>query len=408
MRLHAWALAAALLSAGPVPAASIIDQLRDRDVPQTSRFTFSGSTDIRYVDGGPDITPFNFNNQFDVGGVSTFTALKVHLFLDALLSKRSSVFVKLSGGSPDAARVNIDALAVTTKLGDDWPNLVAGRFLNNFGRYPQRFLGPDNPLIGDPLLYTYLTALTSTEVPASPADLVSQRGKGLASKFAGYGAAARGQAIVSNNWYLNGLQLTGAYKKLSYNASLTNEAISAANFFDVNDNKTLTMHLGYKPDIAWQIGISVSNGAYLDHAVLTNPAVAAIHLDDFAQTTIGVDIDYAAGPFSFFAEYMHNWWETPFVHERLQVDGFFFEPRYKLMPGLSAVMRLEAMWFGDINVGGALTNWDFDIARVEFGLNYSIERDLIVKMTYQVNDTKVVGGKDPDDNVIQAQLVGVF
>lgn len=409
MRSTLRGLLIALLVAGPVQAAgSIIEQLKEKDVAATaSRYNFSGSTDIRFTDGERDVTPFNFNNQDDTGGVSTFTALRMHLFLDASLSERTTLFVKLGGGALDVARIQLDALAITTRLGTGWPNLEVGRFLSPFGRFSQRFLGPDNPLVGEPLIYTYATSLSTSQVPASTADLLTQRGQGTRSQFLGYAASVRGQALQSNIWYLNGLKLGGNAGKLSYSAAVTNDAISASDLFDPNDNKALTFHIGYKPDIAWQIGFSASTGAYLNRGIHDNPIALGVPIGDFTQDSFGVDVDYAAGPFSLFAEYVHNSWSTPFVGEDLETSGFFIEPRYKVMPGVSLVARFDALVFSDVSTGVLLTPWEFDAMRVEAGVLYNIERDLMVKATYQFNDTDATGG-DPRDNLIQAQIVGVF
>jgi hypothetical protein len=403
-----WLALAPALAPAPARAGSVLDELKEKEQPQAARLNFSGSTDFRYVDGGRTPTPANVNNQITVGGVSTFTALRLHLFLDATLSKRSTLFVKIGGGSPDLARVVLDAMAVTTSLGDGWPSLVAGRYLNNFGRFPQRFLGPDNPLIGEPLLYTYATSLAATQVPASAADLVRQRGRGLATRFAGYPGAVRGQQIVSNVWYLNGLKLDGVHKRLAYSAGLSNEVVSTANFFDINDDKTVTVHVGYKPDISLGVGASYSNGAYLEQAVFANPATLRLKLSRFRQRTFGVDVDYAKGHFSFFGEYIHNSWDTPNVADGLDSNGFFVEPRYKLMPGLAVVARWEQIHFNDIAGPIGPTPWENDVQRVELGLSYAIERDLLAKVSHQWNRTGGPIPPDPSDDVAAAQLVAVF
>lgn len=411
MRSTACKLLIALLVALPAQAAtSIISQLREEKTPSgtlASRLNFSGSTDIRYSDGGRSVTPLNFNNQDDAGGVSTFTALRMHLFLDAALSNRTSVFVKLGGGALDVQRLQLDALTITTQLGDGWPALEVGRFLSPFGRFSQRFLGPDNPLIGEPLLYTYPTSLSTSQLPRNTADLLSQRGRGNRSQFLGYGAGVRGQAVQSNQWYLNGLKLRGDNGRLSYALAVTNDVISASDPFDLQDDKAITAHVGYKPDIAWQIGVSASRGAYLNRRVRDNIVGVPIQLDDFTQQTLGVDLDYASGPFQLFAELVHNRWNTPFVGENLETEGFFIEPRYKVAPGVTLVARFDALWFNDIASGAVVVPWEFDVTRLELGIVYNIERDLLAKMSYQFNDTEALGG-DPDDNVLQLQMVGVF
>lgn len=392
-------------------ADSLLDQLKDKsnqEIPLASRYNISGSTDVRFVDGQRNITPFNFNNQGATGGVSTFTALRAHLFLDAQLSPKTSLFIKLGGGSPDLGRVIVDALAITMKTGDGWPAIEVGRFLDNFGRFPQRFLGPDNPLIGDPLIFTYASSLSTTQVPANELDLLSQQGRGQASRFAGYGAAVRGQSIASNVWYLNGLKVSGHIgEDVSYSAAMTNDAISASNFFDPNDDKAVTLHVGWRPDISWQIGASFSRAAYLEQAIFANPALLGTQIGDYEQHTFGVDGEYASGNFGLFAEYAHNSWESPRISERLEVDGFFIEPRYKLMPQLTLVARYDALYFHDIATPRGEQPWDLDVFRLEIGTRYTIERDLIAKVTYQFNRTDDAP-RDPDDDLIQAQLVAVF
>src|SRR5262249_18723239 len=68
-----------------------------------------------------------------------------------------------------------------------WSNhrldIQAGISPPTFGAFSRRGYGADNPLIGYPLAYQYLTSLRPAAVPASAADLLRMRGWGWRSSF---------------------------------------------------------------------------------------------------------------------------------------------------------------------------------------------------------------------------------
>jgi hypothetical protein len=386
----------------------LLAELVQREQGSNSRLNFSGSADLRYLDGGSDVTPSNLNNQGTAGGVSSFAAIRLHLFLDAILSARTTLFAKASGGSVGGNAFGLDALALTTALGHGLPALVAGRYLNNFGKFPQRFLPQDNPLIGDPLLYSYRVALSATQVPASPADLIRQRGRGLGSNFVGYPTTQPGMPVVSNFWYVNGAKLDGVVGRFSYSVGVHNEAISTENFLDPNDNKTVTTHIGYRPDISLNLGASYSQGAYLEQGIFANSQTLGLRIGDYQQRTTGFDVDYAVGHFIFFGEYIYNSWNSPFIAEGLVSNGFLLEPRYRLFPGFTIVARYEQLRYNRIDTPAGSLPWEFPVNRTEVGASYAIERDLTAKVSYTWNHAFTGGRGDPDDDLLQIQLVGVF
>lgn len=404
------ALACALILAFPLSAAArVFDDLRESARTSVPRLRFSGQTDVRFADAGPGLTPFTFNDQGDTGGISTFCALDLHLFITAALSPRTKVFVKLLGSADDASRMEVEAFALTTKLGEGWPVLDVGRFTSNFGRFAQRFLPMDNPLVGEPLLYTYRTNLPTSQVTASGDDLVAQRGLGNGRvQLAGYGDASEGLELVSSSWFYNGLKLSGHRKKLRYSLAVTNEPASGSNFFDANDNKAVTVHVAYKPMLALGIGLSASRGAYLDRGVFEAPQATGLRLGDFPESSLGVDVDYALGRFVFFSECVYKNWDSPTIPGGLKAYGFFVEPRYKVLPGLYVALRAEHLQFDAIPVAGGRAPSDFDVSRLELGAGYTLERDLRVKASYQWNYTGGASPSDPDDDLVQAQLVSAF
>ena len=52
-----------------------------------------------------------------------------------------------------------------------------------FGAFGRHAYGVDNPLIGQPFIYQYLTSLRSDSLPASADDLVYMKGMGWANNY---------------------------------------------------------------------------------------------------------------------------------------------------------------------------------------------------------------------------------
>ena len=62
-------------------------------------------------------------------------------------------------------------------------DVQAGRIPPTFGAFSRRRYGTDNPLIGYPLLYQYLTSLRADALPVNANDLLTMRGRGWRPMF---------------------------------------------------------------------------------------------------------------------------------------------------------------------------------------------------------------------------------
>ena len=62
-------------------------------------------------------------------------------------------------------------------------DIQIGRIPATFGAYGRRSYGPDDPLIGYPIVYQYATTLRSDAVPATADDLLRVRGSGFRVGF---------------------------------------------------------------------------------------------------------------------------------------------------------------------------------------------------------------------------------
>ena len=61
------------------------------------------------------------------------------------------------------------------------------------------------------------------------------------------------------------------------------------------------------------------------------------------------------------------------------------EGRYKLRPGLYAAARFDHLGFSTITGTRETQAWDAPVTRVEVGGGYSIQRNLVLKISYQHN-----------------------
>ena len=77
-------------------------------------------------------------------------------------------------------------------------DIQAGRIPPVFGTFARRSYSADNPLIGYPLAYQYLTSLRPNAIPATADDLLQMRARGwLANYPVGVTTAAPGVPLVS-------------------------------------------------------------------------------------------------------------------------------------------------------------------------------------------------------------------
>ena len=84
-----------------------------------------------------------------------------------------------NGGQPEPYGLYLRIRPWTARAFD----IQIGRVPPTFGAFPRRAYAADNPLIGYPLAYQYLTSIRSDALPISTDELVRMRGRGWLSNF---------------------------------------------------------------------------------------------------------------------------------------------------------------------------------------------------------------------------------
>ena len=102
-----------------------------------------------------------------------------------------------------------------------------GRIPPTFGSFTRRTYSHDNPLIGLPLAYQYLTSLRADVAPGDADELLRMRARGWRSNFS-YGNidAERGVPLVSALTWDTGVQVATGWRILSVAAAVTNGTAS--------------------------------------------------------------------------------------------------------------------------------------------------------------------------------------
>src|SRR5690348_9328859 len=118
-----------------------------------------------------------------------------------------------------------------------WTNknfdIQAGRVPPTFGAFARRTYEPDNPLIGYPLAYQYLTSIRPDSLPASADDLLRMRGRGWLSNFTiGNVAPDRGAPLVNGFRWDTGVQVHAGTDLFDATGAVTNGTVSNPLFND--------------------------------------------------------------------------------------------------------------------------------------------------------------------------------
>jgi hypothetical protein len=269
-----------------------------------------------------------------------------------------------------------------------------GRVPPTFGAFSRRAYVSDNPLIGYPLAYQYLTVLRPDALPATTDELLQKRGVGWLVRYSvGDPALDHGVPLVSAFRWDTGVQVHAASRNrvIGATAAVTNGTVSSPRFGDDNGGKQIAGRIEWRPAAAVAVGTSIARGAFASDAAVAAAAAGSAHGDGFTQTAWGADVEYSRDYYLVRAETIVSAWRIPFsrqpaVRDALRAYSVSVEGRYKIQPGLYAAARFDRLGFNDIAGSAGRQSWDAPVTRFEVGGGYSILRNLVLKASFQHND----------------------
>ena len=292
-------------------------------------------------------------------------------------------------------------------------DIQAGRIPPSFGAYGRRVYNADNPLIGYPLAYQYLTSLRPDAIPASDDDLLRMRGRGWRSSFpVGSITDAPGVPVVSGFRWDTGVQARWITPSVEATASVTAGTLSYPQISDDNDGRQIAGRVAVRPVIGLVVGASAARGAWLSQRVV-DTLPAPMREGSFTQRAFGADAEYSRDYWVVRGELVWSEWTIPLVQtgtERsLGALGMWLEGRYRVTPRLFLAARADRLSFSRISgtlFGERPIPWDAGVERIEAGLGWYFQRNLLARAALQRNWRD--GGRVTSRTFVAGQLAYWF
>ena len=272
-------------------------------------------------------------------------------------------------------------------------DIQVGRVPPTFGAFARRTYPSDNPLIGYPLAYQYMTTMRADALAADVDELLRKRSTGWLFRYSvGEPEAGGGVSPISAFHWDTGVQVHGTKGILSATASVTAGTVSNPLFRDDNSGPQVAGRLELRPVSGLIAGASLARGPFLgrEAARAASGDVADGHDREFTQTAWGGDLRYSRDHYVLRFELVGSGWRLPAVSapalpQPLGALSTSIEGRYKLRPGLYAAARFDHLGFSEVAGTQETLPWDAPVTRVEVGAGYSLQRNLLLKLSYQHN-----------------------
>jgi hypothetical protein len=273
-----------------------------------------------------------------------------------------------------------------------------------FGAFARRRYGGDNPLIGYPLAYQYLTSIRSDAVPGAVSDLVVTRGAGWRVRYPfgrGNLRPQPGLPLVNALRWDTGVEVHFESGPIEASLAITQGTLSNPRVHDDNGGKQLSGRVAWKPVMGLVLGASGARGEYLSRDV--ESALPPENRGYNAQEAWGLDLEFSRDRWILRSEAIWSRWQTPMLDRSLGALGLTAEVRCKLLPGLYAAARADHLGFARIDGPAGPVTWDAPVSRVEAGVGYVPVRHALLKLAYQDNWRD--GGRVRKQKLLTTQLV---
>jgi len=269
-------------------------------------------------------------------------------------------------------------------------DIQAGRIPPVFGSFGRRAYNVNNPVIGYPLAYQYLTSLRPDAIPATHDDLLRMRARGwLATYPIGSPDPAPGIPLISAFRWDTGVQAHWRHEIVEVAGAVTAGTLADPRVSDNNSGRQISGRVALHPVTGLIVGTSAAHGEWLDREVMELLPADAPTYD---QTAWGLDAEYSRDHWIVRAELVKSRWQVPFAAiaaaENVDALGAWVEGRYRFTPRIFAGARIDHLGFSKISTDtrGALVTWEAPVTRVEGAAGYYLQRNLVARLTVQFND----------------------
>ncbi len=283
-------------------------------------------------------------------------------------------------------------------------DIQGGRIPSTFGAFARRAYSTDNPLIGYPLAYQYLTSLRYDALPQSVDDVLRMRGRGWLSSFPlGDQTPEAGMPLANAFRWDTGLQAHASGGMVEATASLTAGSLAHPIFHENNSGKQVAARISVKPATGLVAGVSASRAPYVtsDTAAAANASAR-----DFVQTALGADLEYSRDHYLVRFEALSAAYDLATLEPQLRALATMVEGRYKLTPRIHVAARLDHLGFNAVSSPTRTDAWEAPVTRWEVGGGYALQRNANLRLSVQHNSRE--GGRVRSMTALSAQLLYWF
>src|SRR5947208_3517527 len=365
------------------------------------RARLSGTIDLEFYNfqqPAPSLIDSEIDNLFNP---------RLTLFLDAKVGSQLYFFAQARvdrGFDPTyhGANVRLDEYALrVTPWQDGRFTFQAGQFATVVGNWIPRHLPWDNPFINAPLVYENVTAIQDKYAPSSPLYFIYSPYFYQKYTF---------NPVIWGPSYASGFSISGKLGRFDYAVEMKNASLSSRpeswyvteNGFE---NPTFSGRLGFRPNEAWNLGFSASEGPYFRReAEPTLPPGRDI--GDYREFVLGQDAGFAWRHLQLWVEFYEARFEVPRVGNA-DTFAYYVEAKYKFTPQFFGAIRWNQQLFGDVsNPDSGSVRWSDDLARIDLAAGYRFTSHTQLKLQYSYQHETT--GQGRDNHLVAAQLTTRF
>ncbi len=405
MKLHAFSLCVFACTA----CAFDVDDVLDRVDTALTISAFQDNLRAR-LSGTLDFEIYNFEQPAPGlidSSIDTLFNPRLTLFLDAQIGSQIYFFAqsRLDRGfdpSNHGAQVRLDEYALrVTPWEDGRLTVQIGKFATVVGNWVPRHLSWENPFINAPLIYENVTPIQDKAAPISPLYFI------YAPYY--YGKYAFNPVIWGPS-YASGISVSGQLGKFDYAIEMKNASLSSRpESWNVTENgfenPTFSTRVGFRPNEAWNFGLSASEGPYFRReAEPTLPPRRDI--DDYREFVLGQDASFAWRHLQVWVEFYEARFEVPRVGDA-DTFAYYLEAKYKFTPQLFGAVRWNQQLFSSVDNGkGGGVRWSQDLARIDIAATYRFTTHTQLKLQYSFQQETT--GPGDDNHMLAAQFTTRF
>ncbi len=401
MKLGALSLCVFACTASAFDVDDFLDQL-DNTLTLSAfhdnlRVRLSGTVDLEFYNfqqPAPGLIDSEIDNLFNP---------RLTVFLDAQLGSQIYFFAqsRLDRGfdpSNHGAEVRLDEYALrVTPWEDGRLTVQIGKFATVVGNWVPRHLSWENPFINAPLVYENMTAIQDKSAPSSPLYFI----------YAPYYYEKYAfNPVIWGPSYASGISVSGRLARFDYAFEMKNASLSSRpESWNVTEqgfeNPTFSGRVGFRPNEAWNFGLSASEGPYFRReAESTLPP--GRDLDDYREFVLGQDVSFAWRHLQVWAEFYEARFEVPRVGDA-DTFAYYIEAKYKFTPQLFGAIRWNQQLFGNVSNGyGQSVHWSPDLGRIDIAAAYRFTPHTQLKLQYGFQHETT--GPGDDNHLLAAQF----